>query len=199
MTSELVPQHETGRKGKCETYIAQVLHDVEEPLRLLVLVPHALDGLAHHQVLGDLGPHLAALARRRPVAVADRDPPVRDLLHLHVAVARLVAAVVDLDAEALAVPRRLASPDGLALAEGLADGLGRLFPLGHKLGPPHAAVPLPGHFGAAAAHAVHFHALRAGRHVDDGPVLGSAVVRLAHAGARVDLGRDVIGLIFVLR
>jgi hypothetical protein len=40
------------------TYVAQVLHDVEKLISLLAAVAHAVNGLPTHQVFGDLCPHV---------------------------------------------------------------------------------------------------------------------------------------------
>lgn len=40
-----------------ETYVAQILHDIEKIIRLLVIVAQLLNRFFHHQILGDLRPH----------------------------------------------------------------------------------------------------------------------------------------------
>lgn len=192
---------ESLKRNEKETYITQILHDVKEILRLLVIVAGLLDSLADNEVLRDLGPHLATgpLGGRGPRRLADGDALVTNLLDLDVAVARpapvaiLVRGVVDLDAEALAVAVGRLAHGGAA--HGRAGQGGAAVALGDELGPPHAVVPLPGDLGGAAADAVHGDALRAGRHVDDAPVARGAVPGLAHAAAGVDLARDVLGLV----
>lgn len=146
-----------GKKGA--THISQVLHDVEEKLRLLEIVAHRLDRLADDQILGDLRPHdilLRLLGHEPPPAIPRIDDHLPRLHHL---------------ALALALPLPLAI--NLHLAR----------PVGDELTPAHAIVPLPGDLLLGAAHAFHLHALRAGWHVDDGPVFGEAVVGFAHVGA----------------
>src|ERR1700744_5719181 len=48
------------------THVLQVLHDVVKVLRLLVLEPRRLNRLPADQILGDLGPHVVALALPPP-------------------------------------------------------------------------------------------------------------------------------------
>lgn len=159
-----------------KAYILQVLHHVEEHGRVLVLVAHLLDGLPGDQVLADLGPHV--LGRRGP-----RGPAV------------LVPLDVDLDLP-LAVPGDALAGTRSRLGRGRAGCRGgSVVPLGDELRAPDAAVLGPAGVRAPAADAVHAHALRAGGHVDDGPVPGGAVPGFAMAAARVDLGGQVLGLL----
>jgi hypothetical protein len=66
-----------------------------------------------------------------------------------------------------------------------------------ELGSPDTRVLAPGDLGGTAAHAIHAHALGSGRHVDNVPVLGCAVVGLAHAAALLDAAGDVVCLVVV--
>jgi hypothetical protein len=47
-----------------ETYVAQILHDVEKVVCLLAGIAHLVDGLSQDEVLGDLGPHVLVLLPR---------------------------------------------------------------------------------------------------------------------------------------
>lgn len=173
-------------KGVDKTHVLQILHNVKEPLGLLVRIAHLLNGLAAHQVLGDLGPHVARGKRRgRGLGLARAAVNVDVDVDLAVAVVDGDAGVVPADDGDGRRPgrRRARHGDELPVA------------LGDKGRPAHAAVLGPVGLGAGAAHAVHAHPLGAGGHVDNGPVLGVAVPRLAHAAAGVDPARHVLGLL----
>ena len=52
-------------------YIAQILHDVVKPLRLLEIIPTPLDRLPQHQILRNLRPHALP-----PILLAHKPPPL---------------------------------------------------------------------------------------------------------------------------
>ena len=174
-------------------YIGEVLDNVVKVLGLFKLVVELLDGFAADEVLGDLGPGLGAAGRGR--RAADGDAAVGDLLDVDFALSADATALVD-DMHAQAP---LAFGGGAQLRDaGRRHHRGLLLALGDELGATHAAVLLPRHLGSGAAGAVHAHALSSRGNVDDGPVLGDAVPRLAHLAAGVDPAGDLVRLVIVV-
>lgn len=169
------------------TYIAQVLHDVEEVLGFLVVITELLNGLTSDEILGDLGPHLATTGVLRAV---DAD-----------ALLPLITApiVVDLNAESAIAGVTVALTVALTVMVTVRSRGRRnytpLITLRDELGAPNSTVLLPCDLGRGTTGTIQSYALGSGRNIDDGPVLGDTVVRLTHLAPRVDLGRDVSSFI----
>lgn len=150
-----------------KTHAAQILHNVEEVPPPLIREAHPDNRLLIHQIPRDLRPRLHS---RLPTP--RRPPP----LNMH---AQPIPT--------LPRPRQRRRRGSRSR--------GRRLRLGAELRPPHAAVPLPRRLERPAPRAVHGHALRAGRHVDDLPVARGPVVSLAVAAPRVDRASEVLCLL----
>lgn len=183
-----------------ETYVAQELDDVVEVLGLLKLVTQFHDSLTADQVLGDLSPSIAATwrgRRGRRSRLVDGDTTVCDLLI--VGVVAITSALIDnLHAQSpLALNITIAfACIGEASRRGGHNTL--LIAVRDELGATHAAILLPGHLCSGAAHTIHAHTFSSGGHVDDGPVLGDAVIRLTHLASLVNSGLDLVSLIIIV-
>lgn len=204
-----IPYHKPRLSAGSRTYIFQVLHNVEERLRLLVFIPALLDRLAGDQILRDLRPHILRPRRRgrrkRRLAGANSHTPIGDLLDLDISIPALV---IDLHTKVIMLSARTRviaalGADGRGGSRrsrrrrGREHALARA--LGDKLRLARATVPLPDDLSRAAAGAVHADLFGSGRHVDHGPVLGAAAPRLAHGAAGADAPGDALGFVFVAR